>query len=48
MEKIEELTLYTIQLNDEIQILKSENNSLRQDLDELKIEFALIKEIINQ
>ncbi|MCB9224265.1 MAG: hypothetical protein H6582_08830 [Crocinitomicaceae bacterium] len=46
MEKIEEQTLYTIQLNNEVETLKAENVELKNEIQLIKQEIEELKELI--
>ena len=46
MQKIEELTLYSIQLNNQIQTVKEENQLLKTELQMMKKEMSEIKEML--
>ncbi len=48
MEKIEELTLYTIALNEEIKNVKDENRALKIEMNLMKEELAEIKSLIRE
>ncbi|MBD3636387.1 MAG: bZIP transcription factor [Crocinitomicaceae bacterium] len=48
MEKIEEQSLYTLQLNDRISDLETENEQLKSELEELKIQMNEIREMFKE
>ena len=48
MQKIEELTIYTIKQNEETKKLESENELLRTELENLKNEVSEIKTLLNK
>lgn len=48
MEKIEELTIYTIKQNEQIKSLQKHNQQLQTELNELRNEVAEIKAMLNQ
>jgi len=48
MEKIEEQTLYTLELHNEVEQLKTENNELKSELDNLKAEMESIKQLLTK